>query len=91
MAFEALANPFGLPIWATTLVVIWVLIWKGLALWKSAKLNQPVWFVVLLVVNTLGLLEILYLFFFSEMKFKKRNLTKKEKKISKKIRKLKPL
>lgn len=44
----------------------WSLIWKGFALWKSARLFQPVWFIVLLVVNTVGILEILYIFIFSE-------------------------
>ena len=44
----------------------WSLIWKGLALWKSAGQKDKIWFVVLLVVNTLGLLDILYLFVFSK-------------------------
>jgi hypothetical protein len=42
-------------------VIIWSVVWKGLALWKSAREGSKVWFVVLLVVNTLGILEILYL------------------------------
>lgn len=46
----------------------WSLIWKGLALWKSAGQKDKIWFIVLLVVNTLGLLEILYLFVFSKRK-----------------------
>jgi Mg2+ and Co2+ transporter CorA len=36
---------------------------KGMALWRAGRNNQKGWFVVLLVVNTLGLLEILYLIF----------------------------
>jgi len=56
---------------------IWSLIWKGLALWKSAKKHQPIWFVVLLVMNTLGILEILYIFLFSEMKKEKIEKRKK--------------
>jgi len=47
-------------------VLIWSLAWKGLALWKAARKEHKVWFVVLLVVNTLGLLEILYLYVFSK-------------------------
>jgi len=43
----------------------WSLLWKGLALWKSARRGKNWWFIVLLVINTLGLLEILYLFVFS--------------------------
>jgi hypothetical protein len=45
------------------LAIIWSISWKGLALWKSAGLRQKYWFVILLVVNTLGLLDIIYLFF----------------------------
>ena len=48
---------------AVILLLAWSLIWKGLALWKSAELRQKYWFVILIVVNTFGLLEILYLIF----------------------------
>ncbi|MCX7589872.1 MAG: DUF5652 family protein [bacterium] len=48
--------------------IIWSLIWKGLALWKAAKKENKVWFIVLLVLNTFGILEILYLYVFSEAK-----------------------
>ncbi len=48
------------------ILVLWSIIWKGLALWKAARLGSRVWFVVLLVVNTLGILEILYLYVFSK-------------------------
>lgn len=47
---------------ATFLVIIWSIFWKGLALWHSAKRNQGWWFLILLVVNTVGILEIVYLF-----------------------------
>lgn len=43
------------------LIIAWSLIWKGLALWRAGRLNQPKWFVILLIVNTLGILEIAYL------------------------------
>jgi len=48
---------------------IWSLFWKGLALWHSSKLDQRNWFVVILVLNTVGILEIAYLFFFAKKKF----------------------
>lgn len=51
---------------AIGLVLIWSLVWKGFALWKAATQNDKVWFVVLLLVNTAGILEILYLFVFSK-------------------------
>lgn len=46
---------------AVALLFIWIIVLKGLALWRSAKNNSPVWFVVLLIVNTLGILELIYL------------------------------
>jgi hypothetical protein len=52
-------------IWILPLIIIWTLIWKGTALWRAAKRDSVVWFVVLLIVNTLGILEILYIFVFS--------------------------
>jgi len=53
--------------WLIVLALIWSLIWKGLALWKSARRKEEGWFIVLLVVNTLGILDILYLYVFSKM------------------------
>lgn len=46
------------------MLVIWSLVWKGIALWKSAQNRQRNWFIVLLILNTFGILEILYLFYF---------------------------
>ena len=48
-----------------TVLIVWSLIWKGLALWRAARAGQAAWFVVLLFVNTAGLLEIVYLLFFA--------------------------
>ncbi|MFZ2484546.1 MAG: DUF5652 family protein [Minisyncoccia bacterium] len=46
--------------------LIWSLIWKGLALWKSSGLRQKYWFIAILLINTLGILEIIYLFVVSK-------------------------
>lgn len=46
--------------------IAWSLVWKGMALWKAAHNKSIPWFVVLLLVNTLGILEILYIFVFSK-------------------------
>jgi len=48
--------------WVIALILLWTLPWKGVALWKSARASQVGWFVALLVINTLGLLEIIYIF-----------------------------
>ena len=58
---------FGGGIWFVFLIV-WELVWKGLALWKAARNDQRYWFVALLIVNTAGILEILYLFVFAKSK-----------------------
>lgn len=47
-------------------VLVWSLVWKGWALWKAARAENKLWFVILLVVNTVGILDILYIFVFSK-------------------------
>ena len=56
--------------WAVPYVLAWSLIWKGLALWKAARRNQANWFIALLVINTVGLLEIFYLVAYHDKKEK---------------------
>ena len=51
---------------AVGLGAIWVMVWKGLALWRAAERRERNWFIILLVLNTLGLLEIIYLFFITK-------------------------
>lgn len=53
-------------IYVFTLIALWSLIWKGLALWKAAGKKDKLWFIVLLFVNTAGILDILYIFVFSK-------------------------
>lgn len=43
------------------ILVLWTLPWKALALWKSARHGQKWWFIIFMIVNTVGLLEIFYL------------------------------
>ncbi len=52
--------------WILIILALWTLPWKGVALWKAARLGQKVWFIVLLILNTLAILEILYIFVFSK-------------------------
>jgi len=53
-------------------LMIWETVWKLLALWKSARKGSVVWSIVLALVNTVGILPILYIYVFSEMKKKKK-------------------
>lgn len=48
--------------WLIALASIWSLVWKGLALWQAARRKELIWFIALLVVNSVGILEIIYLF-----------------------------
>lgn len=50
------------------LVALWTLPWKGVALWKAAQNKQKGWFIALLILNTLAILEIIYIFYFSKKK-----------------------
>ncbi len=44
------------------LSMVWTFLWKGLALWYAARRGEKGWFIALLIINTLGILEIIYLF-----------------------------
>ena len=46
-----------------SLLLIWAAAWKAVALWKAAQNNQRRWFIALFLINTLGILEILYIRF----------------------------
>lgn len=49
-------------------LVLWSLLWKGWALWRAVKNDSKPWFIVLLLVNTLGILDMLYIFVFGKTK-----------------------
>lgn len=55
-------------VWLIVLIV-WSLFWKGLALWRAGRRGQPWWFVVMLIINTVGILEIIYLFVVCKLNF----------------------
>jgi methionyl-tRNA synthetase len=80
--YSQLATLLGMPIYLIVLFLIWSVIWKGLALWKAARKKHTAWFVILLIVNTMGFLEILYIFLFADLFSKK-----KENKVAKKKKK----
>jgi len=43
---------FMIALWI--LAILWTLLWKGVALWKAARNKQRDWFVVMLIIQTLG-------------------------------------
>ncbi len=50
------------------LAIVWSMVWKGIALWQSARNSQRGWFITLFLVNTAGILEIIYIFAVSQRK-----------------------
>ncbi|NLW92479.1 MAG: hypothetical protein GXY34_12900 [Syntrophomonadaceae bacterium] len=42
-------------------LLIWAFFWKGWSLWRAARLRQVGWYIALLVINTAGIFEIVYL------------------------------
>jgi hypothetical protein len=59
------------------LAALWTIPWKGVALWKAARRGQIIWFIALLLLNTLAILEILYIFLFSKQKNRDWNANQK--------------
>ncbi len=49
-----------------TITVAWILYWKGRGLWAAAKNGDKWWFIAMLLINILGVLEILYIYVFSK-------------------------
>jgi methionyl-tRNA synthetase len=50
--------------WLIALIVIWSIAWKAIATWHAARNSQLGWFIALFIINTVGMLEIIYLLFF---------------------------
>ena len=66
MSAAALVSPFFIGLF------LWDFVWKGFALWRAGRRNQPAWFFLLLILNTAGILPIIYLLITRE---KKQNYT----------------
>lgn len=48
------------------ILAVWEAVWKGIATWKAARNNQLNWFIAILVLNTAGILPIVYIQFFQK-------------------------
>jgi hypothetical protein len=58
-------------------LVIWEVVWRAIGLWHSARNNDKVWFVFILLFNTLGLLTLIYIFVVSQREHKQASSSKK--------------
>jgi hypothetical protein len=45
---------------------------KGFAMWKAAKKDQKVWFWLILILNTMGILPLIYLIIYRDKKKKQK-------------------
>ena len=48
------------------LAMVWVLPWKGYALWTASRARNKKWFIILLVLNTFAILDIIYIFYIAK-------------------------
>ena len=55
--------------WIFLPIMIWTLVWKGGSVWIASKNNQKGWVLALLVFNTVGILEIVYIFYVAKKKW----------------------
>ena len=44
---------------------LWTLGWKSVSLWRAARRNHKLWFGIIMITSTLGVLEIAYYFYLS--------------------------
>lgn len=42
-------------------LILWDIVWKIIAMWKSARNNHLIWFICIIVFNTIGILPIVYI------------------------------
>jgi len=86
---EEAATQAGVSLWILLVAFTWSIFWKGIAWWKSARRGHVIWFIVFFFVHTLGILEILYVYLFSEIKLDE--VKKGKTKIKSKTKKRKPV
>jgi len=59
MGFFDFSKPASIAV--VCILLVWDIIWKGIALWKAARNNHVVWFVCIVILNTVGILPIVYI------------------------------
>ena len=57
------AYPIGMGLILAVLMVCLIIL-KGYALWSAARREEKWWFIAILILNTIGILEIVYIVFF---------------------------
>lgn len=71
MSLLEFAGAFGISVEILLLIMVWSLLWKGASLWVAARAVDKWWFVVLLLVSSVGILDMIYLFLVKKGKWPK--------------------
>ena len=75
MVYEEIATALGVSAlivtFLVTIISLWELVWKGFALWYSGRKKQKIWFICILIFNTIGILPIIYLLIYKPWKKKR--------------------
>ncbi len=50
-------------------IMVWSLLWKCYAVWHAVKRGDKRWFVALVLFNTFGILDIIYIFYVAKKKW----------------------
>ena len=54
------------PVLLLAILMLWVLPWKGYALWTAARNSHKKWFIAIIVLNTFAILDIFYIFYIAK-------------------------
>jgi len=71
MTLAEFAAPFGISGELLLAIMVWSILWKGASLWVSARYANKWWFIALLLLNTVGILDAIYLFVIKKGKWPK--------------------
>lgn len=78
--FIEISSQLGINVWLFVVILVWSSVWKLLGLWKAAKNNSVPWFIAIGILNTIGILPILYIYVFSKIEKLKPVVKKKSSK-----------
>ena len=62
---EAQCPIFGGSLWLIS-VIVWEMVWKVIAMWKAGRNNHLGWFICIAIINTVGILPIIYLIMYKK-------------------------
>lgn len=80
---STIATQLGMSVGLLAIIFIWSFVWKLIALWMSARKKHVAWFIILGIVNTIGILEILYIFIFHKLGIKEKQIEQVKSRVAK--------